>query len=31
MSLDWNNQETLVQTFARKMPESGVIVIDSQT
>ena len=31
MSLDWNNQETPVQAFARKMPESGVTVIDSQT
>ena len=31
MSLDWDNQETPVQAFARKMPKPGETVIDGQT
>ncbi len=31
MSLDWDNSETPVQAFARKMPKSGTRVIDEQT
>ena len=36
MSLDWENQETPVQAYARKMPEEGEVeegqtVVDGQT
>ena len=31
MSLDWENQETPVQAYARKMPEEGQTVVDGQT
>ncbi len=31
MSLDWDNLETSVQAFAKKMPKHGTAVIDEQT
>ena len=31
MSLDWDNRETPIQAFERKMPEPGKKVIDEQT
>ena len=31
MSLDWDNLETSIQAFAKKISKLGTIVIDSQT